>query len=132
MPLSFQPFNQKSRHFTGACLAGKPGPEQHYRRVGSVSTAIYEDMDMFAECARRCCRRRCCRRPSPSCSWLFVLLFLFLCSCSCSCCYFVLGLAAVVVASRSFHFQCWFMEAFTNDQLFLCERSRGHSQVILD
>ena len=23
---------------------GKPGPEQHYRRVGEVSTAIYEDL----------------------------------------------------------------------------------------
>ena len=23
--------------------SGKPGPEQHYRRVGAVSTAIYEE-----------------------------------------------------------------------------------------
>ncbi|CAK8991421.1 unnamed protein product [Durusdinium trenchii] len=29
------------------CLCnGKPGPEQHYRRVGAVSTAIYEDLNL--------------------------------------------------------------------------------------
>lgn len=33
-----------------ACLCnGKPGPDLHYRRVGAVSTAVYEDLGLAAE-----------------------------------------------------------------------------------
>lgn len=40
-------FADPQHQLSVACLCnGKPGPEQHYRRVGEVSTAIYEDLGL--------------------------------------------------------------------------------------
>jgi CubicO group peptidase (beta-lactamase class C family) len=43
-------FADPEHGLAAACLCnGKPGPELHYRRVGAVSTALYEDLDLASE-----------------------------------------------------------------------------------
>jgi len=40
-------FADPEHGLAAACLCnGKPGPELHYRRVGAVSTALYEDLGL--------------------------------------------------------------------------------------
>eukprot|EP00445_Apocalathium_hangoei_P007053 CAMPEP_0203842244 /NCGR_PEP_ID=MMETSP0359-20131031/1873_1 /ASSEMBLY_ACC=CAM_ASM_000338 /TAXON_ID=268821 /ORGANISM="Scrippsiella Hangoei, Strain SHTV-5" /LENGTH=394 /DNA_ID=CAMNT_0050756799 /DNA_START=33 /DNA_END=1217 /DNA_ORIENTATION=+ len=43
-------FADPEHGLAAACICnGKPGPEAHYRRVGGVSTAVYEDLGLVPE-----------------------------------------------------------------------------------